>query len=62
MTSILHDFHEHHRKSAGKYCENIGKRTLEIKYINKKGDFCDSCSHDLLQQELATVIEESDAA
>jgi hypothetical protein len=57
MTSVIHDFHEHYNKCAGKNCANIGNRILEIKFINKRGDFCDSCAKDLLQRELAAEIE-----
>ena len=45
-----------HKQCAGKNCRNIVKKTLKIMYINKTGNFCDSCSKDLLQQQLAIEI------
>ena len=34
---------------ACKDCTNIGTTILEVKYIQKVGDFCKSCAKDLLQ-------------
>jgi hypothetical protein len=39
---------------AGKGCQRKGKILLKIKYLGKTGYFCDSCTDDLLQQELAS--------
>ena len=38
---------------ASKDCINIGTTVLEIKYIQKVGDFCGPCTKDLLEQGLA---------
>ena len=39
---------------AGKGCQKVGKIVLKIKYLGKSGYFCDSCTDELLQQDLAT--------
>lgn len=54
MTSINLNSIAEYKHCAGRNCPKIGKNTLVIKYINKTGNFCDSCSKDLLEQELAT--------
>jgi hypothetical protein len=43
-------------RCSGKGCTEIGKILLKIVYINKAGYFCDSCSEDLLHQELAVKV------
>ena len=55
MTSLIQDT-EQNNKCAGKNCIKTGKNSLVIKYINKRGNFCDSCSKDLLEEELATHL------
>jgi hypothetical protein len=42
------------KNCAGKGCQKVGKIVLKIKYLGKTGYFCDSCTDDLLQQDLAT--------
>jgi hypothetical protein len=38
---------------ACKNCKNIATTVLEVKYIQKVGDFCGPCTKDLLEQGLA---------
>jgi len=44
---------EQYKECAGKGCKGGGKTLLRIKYLNKKGYFCNSCTADLLQSEIA---------
>jgi hypothetical protein len=44
-------------KCMGKGCDNFGKSFLKIKYINKVGYFCEKCTKDLLNEELAVEVE-----
>jgi len=37
---------------ACKNCKNIATTVLEVRYIQKVGHFCKSCTQDLLQSEL----------
>lgn len=46
------------RKCSGKECTKNAKSMLEILYINKRGYFCDECTHDLLAAELAVRLSE----
>jgi len=43
-------------KCSGKGCRNTPTTLLKINYINKVGYFCDSCTRDLLHEELAIKI------
>jgi hypothetical protein len=43
-------------KCSGKGCTDIGKTLLKIVYVNKTGYFCESCSKDILHQELAEEV------
>jgi hypothetical protein len=43
---------------ACKNCNNVPTTILKIKYIQKIGLFCDSCTKDLLDQELAIKADE----
>ena len=43
-------------KCSGKGCRNAPTTHLKINYINKVGYFCDSCTRDLLHEELAIKI------
>ena len=47
---------------ACKDCTNIGTTILEVKYIQKVGDFCDSCAKDLLQSDLLENKKKTDNA
>jgi hypothetical protein len=38
---------------ACKDCTNVGTIILEVKYVQKAGYFCGSCTKDLLEQGLA---------
>ena len=38
---------------AGLNCSNKPTSILKVKYINKVGHFCQKCTDDLLQSELA---------
>jgi len=42
------------RKCAGKDCVKEGRIPLRIKYLRKIGYFCEACTADLLQHDLAT--------
>jgi hypothetical protein len=37
---------------AGKECQNIGIHSLEVRYVHKKGWFCDSCTNNLVADNL----------
>jgi hypothetical protein len=50
---------EKYKICAGKDCKNISKAQLKIKYINKTGHFCESCTEYLLQNELAITSDDS---
>ena len=52
--------HEY-KTCAGLNCSNKPKSTLKVKYINKTGYFCQRCTDDLLESELAEIISEGDA-
>ncbi len=41
---------------AGLNCVNTPISILKVKYINKTGHFCQQCTADLLQHELAEEI------
>jgi hypothetical protein len=41
---------------AGLKCSNEPTFILQVKYINKSGSFCQQCTSDLLQLELAEEI------
>jgi hypothetical protein len=41
---------------AGLKCTNKPTTLLKVKYINKSGSFCQQCTTDLLQLELAEEI------
>ena len=45
---------------AGLKCSNKPTALLKVKYINKSGFFCQQCTTDLLQLELAEKIEIGD--
>jgi hypothetical protein len=42
--------------ALGRAAGNAPTALLKINYINKVGYFCDSCTRDLLHEELATKI------
>jgi hypothetical protein len=46
---------EQFKKCAGKGCPNVAKHRLKIKYVEKVGGFCDSCTADLLHQQIAII-------
>jgi hypothetical protein len=46
-------------KCSGKGCPNAGTILLKIKYINKIGYFCDSCSSLFLDEGLAIRLEDN---
>jgi hypothetical protein len=41
-------------------CNNKPISTLKVKYINKTGHFCQRCTEDLIQSELAVGISKGD--
>lgn len=45
-----------YKECFGKNCKNHASQILKIKYINKTGYFCQRCSEDLIQSELAEEI------
>jgi hypothetical protein len=50
--------HSASKQCSGKDCTRIARNLLMILYINKKGYFCDECTHDLLSRQLAKRIQE----
>jgi hypothetical protein len=60
MNSIISDKAQEYKVCAGKDCKNTAIARLKIKYIHKTGDFCESCTEYLLQNELA--IKRDDCA
>ena len=42
---------------AGRDCNKTGIHELEIKYIHKKGGFCESCKNVLMEQGLVEVTQ-----
>jgi hypothetical protein len=60
-TTLNPDIHynsEQYKDCAGKDCKRKGRTLLRVKYLNKNGYFCDSCTADLLQSEIA--VKEGD--
>lgn len=53
MNSDIHYNFEQYKDCAGKDCKRKGRTLLKINFLNKKGYFCDSCTADLLQSEIA---------
>jgi hypothetical protein len=53
MNSNIDYNSEEYKQCAGKDCKGEGKTLLKIKYLQKNGYFCDSCTADLLQSEIA---------
>jgi hypothetical protein len=53
LNSNIHYNSEQYKDCAGKDCKHKGTTLLRIKYLQKKGYFCDSCAADLLQSEIA---------
>ncbi|HXS60641.1 MAG TPA: hypothetical protein VN703_07525 [Candidatus Sulfopaludibacter sp.] len=47
---------QRYKTCAGSGCLNKPTSKLKIKYINKNGFFCEKCSNDLLQSNLAERI------
>ncbi len=47
-------------KCVGLGCSNKATTILLIKYLNKKGTFCQECTTDLIESELAQVFDEND--
>jgi hypothetical protein len=45
---------------AGLKCSNKPTALLKVKYINKSGSFCQQCTTDLLQLELAEEISKGE--
>ena len=48
---------EGYKECAGKGCKGEGKTFLKIKYLQKKGYFCDICKAEVLQLELSVPEE-----
>jgi hypothetical protein len=48
------------KQCSGRECTKSAKNLLEIIFINKKGFFCDECTHELLAKKLAVSVQESD--
>jgi len=49
-----------YKECAGLKCSKKPTSKLKVKYINKIGYFCQKCTADLLQLELAEEIEIGD--
>ncbi len=45
---------------AGTNCSSKPTFILKVKYINKTGHFCQDCTKDLLQSELAVEISKGE--
>jgi hypothetical protein len=45
---------------AGLNCSNKSISILKVKYINKTGNFCQECTEDLIQSDLAEKSVTSD--
>jgi hypothetical protein len=46
-----------YKTCAGLNCTNKPLSILKVKYINKTGHFCEQCTYDLIQSELAEKIQ-----
>ena len=53
MTPSIIESQDENKVCAGNGCKNVGTTLLKIRYINKEGYFCDSCTQDLWRLELA---------
>ena len=47
------------KQCSGKGCKKIAKNLLMISFVNKRGYFCDECTHDLLSEQLAVRLSPS---
>lgn len=47
-----------YRTCAGNGCNKAGIKTLIIKYIKKKGYFCESCALELINLKLVDLNED----
>jgi hypothetical protein len=52
MVPVTNNGNERYNNCAGNNCIDTGKSTLKIKYLNKVGDYCDSCADHLLNEGL----------
>ena len=57
MKSNSYSAEHEYKTCAGLGCSSRGVHYLKIMHINKCGWFCDPCSVNLLQSELASEIE-----
>ncbi|NOJ32653.1 MAG: hypothetical protein DA329_10995 [Candidatus Nitrosocosmicus sp.] len=48
---------QEYKQCAGKNCENTGIVQLEIKFVKKKGLFCEQCTSELIQLGIASKLE-----
>ena len=54
------DVHQGYKECAGKKCQNVGIHSLNIRYVYKRGWFCDSCKANLVTENLVEVIGSDD--
>lgn len=47
------------KQCAGRGCEHRGISFLNIRFIHRKGFFCDNCASDLFRLGLATFAEDA---
>ena len=60
--TISESYNNHYSESkqcSGKGCKKIAKNLLMISFVNKRGYFCDECTHDLLAEQLAVRLSPS---
>jgi hypothetical protein len=55
MSSTLIGDTKEIRGCAGKNCQRYATIILKLKFIKKKGSFCDICASELLRLELASI-------
>jgi hypothetical protein len=53
MKPVKQKIAEKYKECAGKQCQNEGKIELIVKYVDKRGHFCESCIETLIRLGLA---------
>jgi len=57
MNYNINNNNKTYKECAGRNCKNHGKYKLIVKYIHKFGWFCEDCTKDLQEMDLADVEE-----
>jgi hypothetical protein len=60
--TISESYSNHYSESkqgSGKGCKKVANNLLLISFVNKRGYFCDKCTHDLLAEQLAVRLSPS---